>query len=60
VGSFLKTGCAECAEAPLAERFCGAQIPKGCVQCWCAPLVELALLFSLRPSSVLNAFKTLL
>ncbi len=57
VGSFLKT---ECAEAPLAERFCCAQIPQGCVQCWCAPLVELALLFSLRPSSIFNAFKNLL
>ena len=57
VGSFLR---AVCEDAPLAERFRNAPVPRGCVQCWCSPLVELALLFSLRPSSIMNAFRTLL
>ncbi len=57
VGTFLR---AKCEDAPLADRFQKAPIPAGCVQCWCSPLVELALLFSLRPSSIINAFRTLL
>lgn len=34
-----------------------AVAPRGCAQCWCAPLVEMALIFSLKPEAVYNAYK---
>ncbi len=37
-----------------------APIPRNCAQCWCAPVVELGLVFSLRPEAILNAFRTFL
>ncbi len=64
-GSVL--GCHRCqfegvgAEPPLdgkiRERFETMRVPRGCGQCWCAPLVELALIFSLRPEPILNAMR---
>ena len=40
------------------EQFKNLDVPKNCTQCWCAPLVELAMIFTLRPSAVLNAIRT--
>jgi len=54
VGLFLEK---RCAEGGFEEKFRNAVIPRGCTQCWCAPLVELALVFSLRPEAVYNAFR---
>ena len=42
-----------------AARFGRMAMPKGCAQCWCAPLVEMALVFSLNPSAVYNAARTM-
>jgi hypothetical protein len=41
----------------LTEQFRNLPAQTGCVQCWCAPLVELSLIFSLRPEAVLNAVR---
>ena len=57
VGSFLK-GARRGGD--LALQFREMPRPKGCVQCWCAPVVELALLFTLRPRAVLNALRMFL
>lgn len=45
-------------EGTIKEHFVNMTPPKNCNQCWCAPLVELALLFSMRPEPVLNAFRS--
>ena len=64
-GSLL--GCHQCQVAQflngqamggsLREQFAGLRLPEHCAECWCAPLVELALVFSLRPEPVLNAVR---
>jgi len=41
----------------IAEQLHGLEVPRGCVRCWCAPLVELDLIFSLRPDAILNALR---
>ncbi len=33
------------------------RLPLNCQQCWCAPAVEMALVFSLNPSAIWNAWK---
>jgi len=45
---------------PMKEQFERLPLPSACAQCWCAPVVELALLFSLRPAAFLNALRTFL
>lgn len=41
----------------VADRFHGMQVPRSCTQCWCAPLVEIDLIFSLRPEAIWNTLK---
>jgi len=43
--------------ATVADGFRDMVVPKPCAQCWCAPIVELALMFSLRPGAVLNGLR---
>jgi MoaA/NifB/PqqE/SkfB family radical SAM enzyme len=45
---------------PFKTQFAQALPPQGCVQCWCAPVVELALLFKLRPEAIWNAVRMFL
>ncbi len=40
---------------PLTEQFLRARALPGCAQCWCAPVVEMAMLFSLKPGAVAAA-----
>lgn len=54
VGLFLEK---RCGGGGFDEKFRNAVIPRGCAQCWCAPLVELALVFSLRPEAIYNALR---
>ena len=56
VGAFL---AGQHAGGDIAEQYARTRAPKDCRQCWCAPMVELALVISLRPGAVLNAFRTL-
>jgi len=39
-------------------RFRKLAIPRDCRSCWCAPLVELAMIFSLKPEAAANALRT--
>jgi MoaA/NifB/PqqE/SkfB family radical SAM enzyme len=48
----------QCAKGTMAERLSQAPMPYGCAQCWCAPLVEMAMLFSLKPSALTNALRS--
>jgi len=57
VGRFLKGHRPGTA---LDVQYADLSVPKGCVQCWCAPMVELALLFSLRPAALWNALRSYL
>jgi MoaA/NifB/PqqE/SkfB family radical SAM enzyme len=41
------------------ERFTSLALPHDCAECWCAPLVELSLLFSLKPQAIWNALRVL-
>jgi MoaA/NifB/PqqE/SkfB family radical SAM enzyme len=43
---------------PMADQFAGLARPRNCLQCWCAPVVELALIFSLRPGPIWNALRS--
>jgi MoaA/NifB/PqqE/SkfB family radical SAM enzyme len=56
VGSFL---AGKEPGGEIADQYRQARAPKNCRQCWCAPMVELALVFSLRPGAILNAFRTM-
>jgi MoaA/NifB/PqqE/SkfB family radical SAM enzyme len=55
VGAFLKQ---KAGRGSLDAVFKDLAIPRGCAQCWCAPLVELAMVFSLRPEALWNAART--
>jgi MoaA/NifB/PqqE/SkfB family radical SAM enzyme len=57
VGQFLNGNAAR---GRLDEVFSTVHQPRGCVQCWCAPIVELSLLFSLKPEPILNAIRRIL
>lgn len=50
----------EAVPGEMKTQFATLLRPTSCAQCWCAPLVELALLFSLRPEPVYNALRILL
>ena len=54
VGQFLR---ADSAKGALKDQFENMPLPKNCTQCWCAPLVELGLIFSLRPEPIMNAVR---
>lgn len=57
VGLFLR---GDTAPGDAGLQFRSLVRPRGCTQCWCAPLVELALLFSLKPEPIWNALRVLL
>jgi MoaA/NifB/PqqE/SkfB family radical SAM enzyme len=54
VGSFLN---GEAPKGGLDQVFHSMRPPQGCSQCWCAPLVELSMLFSMKPEAIFNAMK---
>jgi MoaA/NifB/PqqE/SkfB family radical SAM enzyme len=55
-GAYLK---GEQGRGAPAAQYAALRIPRNCRQCWCAPVVELALIFSLHPGALWNAFRTL-
>ncbi len=57
VGGFLKGNTHK---ESLKEQYNTLARPKPCRQCWCAPVVELALLFSMRPGALWNAIRMFL
>ncbi len=57
VGLFLR---GKAAPGDVGDQFSSLVLPRGCAQCWCAPLVELAMLFSLKPEPIWNALRVLL
>ncbi len=59
-GHYLQTVGVGAKGADLAQQFRLSKTPSACRQCWCAPMVELALLFSLRPEPLWNALRTFL
>jgi len=59
-GRYLETVGAGAKSADLAQQFRSSKTPSACRQCWCAPMVELALLFSLRPEPLWNALRIFL
>ncbi len=57
VGAFLQRTPQQ---GGVSDRYRAMPIPQGCRLCWCAPVVEMALVFSLNPGAVWNAFRTAL
>ncbi len=55
IASFLER---EADRGVTVEQFKQMKAPVGCRQCWCAPLVELAMIFTLKPEAWLNAVRT--
>ena len=47
------------ADASITEQFARTPALPGCAQCWCGPVVELAMLFSMRPGAVFGALRRL-
>ncbi len=46
-------------DASITEQFARTPALPGCAQCWCGPVVELAMLFSMRPGAVFGALRRL-
>lgn len=55
VGRFLQA--TDRPNQSLEKQFGSLMPPQGCVQCWCAPVVELALLYSLKPEPIYNTIR---
>ncbi len=45
------------AHASITEQFARTRALPGCGQCWCGPLVELAMLFSMKPGAVFSVLR---
>ena len=45
--------------ASITEQFARTPALPGCAQCWCGPVVELAMIFSMRPGALFGALRRL-